>query len=67
MDRHIPRIIDALMWFIFGMTFMARMYCIKYNITSGGDYIGWDTVAILVGGLACIRLIVALDPSFKKD
>ena len=66
MERSITRVIDALMWFIIGMTFMARLYCIKYNITSGVDYIGWDTVAIVVGGLIAVRLVVAFDPSFRK-
>ena len=54
------------MWFIIGMTVMARLYCIKYNITSGVDYIGWDTVAIVLGGLVATRLVVAFDPSFRK-
>ena len=66
MERFITRVIDALMWFIIGMTFMARLYCIKYNITSGVDYIGWDTVAIVLGGLIATRLVVAFDPSFRK-
>ena len=66
MERSITRVIDALMWFIIGMTVMARLYCIKYNITSGVDYIGWDTVAIVLGGLVATRLVVAFDPSFKK-
>jgi len=66
MERFITRVIDALMWFIIGMTFMARLYCIKYNITSGVDYIGWDTVAIVLGGLVAMRCVVAFDPSFRK-
>lgn len=66
MERSITRVIDALMWFIIGMTVMARLYCIKYNITSGVDYIGWDTVAIVIGGLIATRLVVAFDPSFRK-
>jgi hypothetical protein len=66
MERSITRVIDALMWFIIGMTVMARLYCIKYNITSGVDYIGWDTVAIVLGGLIATRLVVAFDPSFRK-
>jgi hypothetical protein len=66
MERSITRVIDALMWFIIGMTVMARLYCIKYNITSGVDYIGWDTVAIVLGGLVATRLVVAFDPSFRK-
>jgi hypothetical protein len=66
MERFITRVVDALMWFIIGMTFMARLYCSKYNITSGVDYIGWDTVAIVLGGLVAMRLVVAFDPSFRK-
>ena len=66
MERSITRVIDALMWFIIGMTVMARLYCIKYNITSGVDYIGWDTVAIVLGGLVATRRVVAFDPSFRK-
>ena len=66
MERSITRVIVALMWFIIGMTVMARLYCIKYNITSGVDYIGWDTVAIVLGGLVATRLVVAFDPSFRK-
>ena len=66
MERSTTRVIDALMWFIIGMTVMARLYCIKYNITSGVDYIGWDTVAIVLGGLVATRLVVAFDPSFRK-
>jgi hypothetical protein len=66
MDKYLLRVIDALVWFIIGMTMMARFYCAKYNIT-GADYIGWDTVAIVVGGVLCMRWVVSLDPSFKAD
>ena len=67
MDTFIIRVIDALMWFIIGMTVMARLYCIKYNITSGVDYIGWDTVAIVFFGMIATRCVVAFDPSFKNN
>jgi hypothetical protein len=66
MDTLIIRVIDALVWFIIGMTLMARLFCIKYNITSGADYIGWDTVAIVFFGMIAARLVVAFDPSFRK-
>jgi hypothetical protein len=66
MNTFLIRVIDALVWFIIGMAFMARMYCIKYNITSGGDYIGWDTFAIVCFGVIAARLMVSFDPSFRK-
>ena len=64
METFAIRVIDALLWFTAGMTFMARMYCAKYNIT-GADYIGWDTAAVIVGTLAGIRFFVWLDPAFR--
>jgi hypothetical protein len=67
MDKSLIRVIDALMWFVIGMTLMARFYCAKYNITSGADYIGWDTALIVIGGVVGMRLVVMLDPSFKAD
>jgi hypothetical protein len=33
--RGVRRVIDALTWFIIGMVFMSRMYCINLGITSG--------------------------------
>ncbi len=66
MNRFTIRVIDALVWLIIGMAIMAGLYCAKYNIT-GGDYIGWDTVAIVVGGVLCMRWVVSLDPSFKNN
>jgi hypothetical protein len=66
MDKFILSVIDALLWFIVGMVFTARLYCAKYNIT-GADYIGWDTVAVVVGGIAGIRLLMWFDPSFRRN
>lgn len=67
MDRFVIRVIDALVWLIIGMTIMARLYCIKYNITDGADYISWGTSAMVIGGVAIMRWVVSLDPSFKQE
>jgi uncharacterized membrane protein len=67
MDKYLLRVIDALVWLIIGMTAMARLYCIKYNITDGADYISWGMSALIVGGVVAMRWVVALDPSFRKD
>jgi hypothetical protein len=67
MDKFLIRVIDALMWFSIGMTLMARFYCAKYNITSGADYIGWDTALIVIGGVIGMRLVVMIDPTFNTD
>jgi len=64
--RGVRRVVDALTWFIVGMTFMSRMYCINLGITSGVNYIGWDTVAFVVGGLLAIHAMLWFDPSFKE-
>ena len=64
MDTFIIRVIDAILWLIVGMAIMAALYSAKYGIT-GADYIGWDTVAVVIGGLACARFLVWLDPSFR--
>jgi len=29
-------------------------------------YIGWDTVAIVIGGLFALQAIIKFDPSFKE-
>jgi len=67
MDKYLLRVIDALVWFIIGMTLMARLYCTKYNITDGADYISWSMALLIIGGVLCMRWVVALDPSFKAD
>jgi hypothetical protein len=63
--RGVRRVIDALTWFIIGMVFMSRMYCINLGITSGVNYIGWDTVVFTVGGLLMVQILLWIDPSFK--
>jgi hypothetical protein len=67
MDKYLLRVIDALVWFIIGMTAMARLYCTKYNITDGADYISWTMAAVIIGGVVAMRWVVTLDPSFRKD
>jgi hypothetical protein len=67
MDKFTTRVIDALVWLIIGMTIMARLYCTKYNITDGADYISWGTAATVIIGVAVMRWVVSLDPSFRKD
>ena len=66
MDRFTIRVIDALVWLVIGMAIMARLYCIKYNITSGADYISWSTALIVIGGVLGMRWVVSLDPTFKE-
>lgn len=66
MDKFFIRVIHALTWFIVGMTFMSRFYCISLGITSGPQYIGWDTVAVVLGGLAGMHLLMWIDPVFKE-
>ena len=65
--RIVKGIVNALTWFIIGMTFMARMYCINLGITSGPSFIGWDTVAFVVGGILAIQALMWFDPSFKEQ
>jgi len=65
--RGVRRVVDALTWFIIGMVFMSRMYCIKLGITSGHDYIGWDTVLFVVGGLLMVQSMLWIDPAFRDD
>jgi len=65
--RGVRRVIDALTWFIIGMVFMSRMYCINLGITSGNNYIGWDTVVFVVGGLLMVQILLWIDPAFKDD
>lgn len=60
-------VINALTWMIVGMTLMSRFYCISMDITSGFNYIGWDTVAIILGGLTAVHLLMWFDPSFKEQ
>ena len=67
MDKFTTRVIDALVWLIIGMTIMARLYCIKYDIISGADYISWGMSAVVVGGVLCMRWVVSLDPSSKNN
>jgi UDP-N-acetylglucosamine enolpyruvyl transferase len=64
--RLIRGVLSALTWLIVGMTLMARFYTVRFDLT-GGDAIGWDTVAILFTGLALIHVVLRLDPSFKED
>ena len=64
--RIVKGIVNALSMFIFGMALMGRMYCINLGITSGPMYIGWDTVAVVLGGLAGIHAIMWFDPSFAE-
>jgi hypothetical protein len=64
--RFFRGVINAFTWFIVGMTFMSRMYCINLGITSGPMYIGWSTVAVVLGGMTGIHLLMWLDPSFKE-
>lgn len=65
--RIVRSVINAVTWLLVGMTFMSRMYCINLGITSGPMYIGWDTVAVVLGGLAGIHAIMWFDPSFKEQ
>jgi len=65
--RGVRRVVDALTWFIIGMVFMSRMYCINLGITSGNNYIGWDVVVFTVGGLLMVQILLWFDPSFKDD
>jgi len=64
--RVVKAFIHAMVWMLVGMTLMARMYCINLGITSGPMYIGWDTVAVVFGGLLALRLMLWFDPSFKQ-
>jgi hypothetical protein len=65
MDTFIVRVIDALLWLIVGMALMARFYTVKYNL-AGADAIGWDTVAIVIGGVVGARLLLLVDPAFRS-
>jgi hypothetical protein len=65
--RLVKGFVNALAWFIIGMTFMSRMYCINLGITSGVNYIGWDTVVFTVGGLLMVQILLWIDPSFRDD
>jgi hypothetical protein len=65
--RVVRGVINALTWFIIGMVFMSRMYCINLGITSGVNYIGWDTVVFTVGGLLMVQIMLWFDPSFRDD
>ena len=67
MDKFTTRVIDALVWLIIGMTIMARLYCIKYDIISGADYISGGMSAVVIGGVLCMRWVVSLDPSSKNN
>ena len=62
MDKFFIRVLHATTWFIVGMVFMARFYCNSLGITSGPLYIGWDTVAVALGGLAGMHLLLWIDP-----
>ncbi len=65
--RFFRGVINALTWLIVGMTFSSLLYCISMGITSGPHYVGWDTVAFIVGGLAAVHLLMWFDPSFKEQ
>jgi hypothetical protein len=65
--RIVRSVINAVTWLLVGMTLMSRMYCINLGITSGPMFIGWSTVAVVLGGMAGIHLVMWLDPSFKED
>ena len=67
MDKFITRSINALTWMIVGMLFMSRFYCHNLGITSGPMYIGWDTVAFVLGAVATLRLLMWVDPSFREQ
>ena len=60
-------VINAITWFLVGMTVMSRIYCINLGITSGPMFIGWDTLAVVLGGLAGLHTIMWFDPSFKEQ
>lgn len=64
--RFFRGVINAITWLIAGMALMSRMYCINLGITSGPMYIGWDTVAVVFGGLAGMHLLMLIDPAFKE-
>jgi hypothetical protein len=49
------------------MTVMSRIYCINLGITSGPMFIGWDTLAVVLGGLAGLHTIIWFDPAFKEQ
>jgi len=65
--RIVKWFINAMTWLLIGMVLMSRMYCINLGITSGAMYIGWDTVAVVIGGLFALQAIIKFDPSFNDD
>ena len=65
--RTFRSIINAVTWMLVGMVLMSRYICISMNITSGFNYIGWDTVAYILGGLAVVHLLMWFDPTFKDQ
>ena len=67
MDKLFTRAISALTWLLVGMVMMSRLYCNNLGITSGPMYIGWDTVAVVLGALAGIRLLMWIDPAFREQ
>jgi len=60
-------VINAITWFLVGMTVMSRIYCINLGITSGPMFIGWSTVAVVLGSMAGLHIIMWFDPSFKEQ
>ena len=65
--RTVRGIINAVTWMLVGMVLMARYHCISMGITSGFNYVGWDTVAYILGGLAAVHLLMWFDPTFKEQ
>ena len=65
--RTVKAIIHAMIWMLVGMVFMARMYCVALNITSGSMFIGWDTIVFTLGGLLAVQVMLWLDPSFRDQ
>jgi len=63
--RIVKWFVNAMTWLLIGMVLMARRYFINLGITSGAMYIGWDTVAFVIGGLFALQAIIKFDPSFK--
>ena len=65
--RTVKAVIHAMIWMLVGMVFMARMYCVALNITSGAMFIGWDTIVFTLGGLLMVKVLMWIDPVFRDQ
>lgn len=64
--RFINNLVNAMIWFLLGMTTMAKIYCVQLNITEGAMYIGtWTFVCVGITAVM-IKLFMYFDPSFKE-